>query len=354
MPAREPEEKMPERVRELVKELESPELSRRKNAVVELGKIGHPAAVPHLAKLLEDPDLAWRATVALTKIKDPAALPHLARALRFVYRPTVKRAAEEIIKRKDPSVIPYVAQALKAENEAIKRTAFSVLDRLQHPKALSYLVNHLRENPADKDQVIYTMSQIRYPHAVRLLAGMLKGAEPKTRADIANALGNTQQPQAFSHLVKLLKDENTNVRKWAAASLARSGKPAIPHLIEALKDEQSEVREQAYRSLVGQIGRPAIPALLHEIRTKKPASTAEAAAAVARLIERCEVRGGKYPHMTEIQLVLPYFHRNRDGNVTEPSQLIARALHATLNNQVTEKNARLYVKQLRALQGSLK
>jgi TolA-binding protein len=83
-PAPEPAADIPEDVRVRIDRLASPDSGIRFSAAVELGKKGHPAAVPALAKLLaDDEDLFVRraAARALGEIRETAAVPALIEAL---------------------------------------------------------------------------------------------------------------------------------------------------------------------------------------------------------------------------------------------------------------------------------
>ncbi len=72
------------------------------------------------------------------------------------------------------------------------------------------------------------------------------------------ALGN----EAVAALALLLKDEDSQVRRLAAESLAHGGKEAVGPLTEALKDPHAATREEAVRSLgrIGPDARDAVPA----------------------------------------------------------------------------------------------
>jgi len=140
----------------------------------------------------------------------------------------------------------------------------------------------------------------------------------KALQDSDEAVGRIGHPSAIPHLVKALQDPHPTVRMFAADALGEvTHVSAVPHLAKALQDEHVNVRKHAAIAL-GTIG--------HSIQGKS-------------------VRGKE---ARALQLVAEHFHK------PEQPKIIRKALLAALEGKVTAKNVRLYIKQLHALQGSVK
>lgn len=72
--------------------------------------------------------------------------------------------------------------------------------------------------------------------------------------EAAQALGQIGEP-AIPALIKALGDESTTVKSYAGMALGQIGEPAVPALLEALGDESLDVRSYALLALT-QIGTP--------------------------------------------------------------------------------------------------
>ena len=156
------------------------------------------------------------------------------------------------------------------------------------------------------------------PAKVREQLENLKFWHPQRRADAAAMLGQIGGAEVVPALAERLRDKHSNVRWHAAQALGNIGHVSgdVP-LAKALQDEEPNVRKRAAVSL-GMIGRA--------IQGKK--------------VEGKEAKA--------LQMVAEHFHERE-----EPA-IIQKVLQAALKGKITKENARLYVKQLRALQGSVK
>jgi len=154
---------------------------------------------------------------------------------------------------------------------------------------------------------------------VREIAKQIESNDDDVRWIAAHDLGKTRHPAAIPHLAKLLREDwNWNVRGSAATALANIAHPnAILPLVQALQDKQEPVRSHAIFAL-GKIGRK---------------------------MQGLEVEGKE---AKALQLVGKHFQPNEELGV------IRNAYQAAFEGKITEKNAGLYVKQLRALKGKVK
>lgn len=98
---------------------------------------------------------------------------------------------------------------------------------------------------------------------------------PAERAHAARALGmhGLQAQRAISRLVKLLKDDEIEVRFSAAEALTKidpTGQEIAPSLIQSLKDKDSSVRCRAINDLgeLGAVAQAAVPDLVESLKDK--------------------------------------------------------------------------------------
>jgi len=148
---------------------------------------------------------------------------------------------------------------------------------------------------------------------------------------------------------KFLKDPLEDVRKKAVYNLGQLGRvSSIPKLIEALHDPSFHVRSRAVEVLGG-FGQPhVIPHLVRALDDEHIITRTFAAKALGRIGRSIQDKPVRSKEAKALKLVGQYFHEQ------EQPHTVVDAFQAALNGKITTVNARLYVKQLRALKGSLK
>jgi len=312
---------IPPDVEELVKKLEHKNPSEREEAAQALGKKRHASAVPHLIKALQDPDDAVRGEVlrALGEIGDPRAGPHAEKAL--------------------------------ADAEPIVRSgAAAALGKLKYKPAIPLLVNALQD-PAWNVKIwaLWALGEIGDPATIPHQVKALEARDNDFRRHAVVALGKTRHEAAVPHVWKALDDSHKAVREaaaWAARNLgmALAGKRVetkeakalqlvAPHLAE--KEDSRVVKHALLAALDERVREADIGFLVRVFRSvagEKPVPTEAPGSTRAKALK----------------LVAPHFTPQEDLEV------VRQAISAALSGEITEKNARLYVKQLRALKGKLK
>jgi HEAT repeat protein len=232
------------------------------NAAWLLGRLGDSQAVEPLIPLLKDENAIVRYTTAkaLARLGSAKAIrplilaKHQSLNISFLEKRENESFLETLVQRFDvSSLIPL----LKDENPEIRNYAAKRLGHLGDYKAVEPLILLLK----DKDAVV------RYSTAKALARlGSTKAIRPlilathqslkvsshnpfSSRVDVSSLETLVQQFDA-SPLIPLLKDENAEVRNYAAKTLGFLGDSrAVEPLLPLLKDENVKVRNSAAKAL---------------------------------------------------------------------------------------------------------
>ena len=228
----------------------------KKAAIVALGAIGDPDAIPSLSiALLEDKNAGVRseAAQALGKIGDSKVADVLAKALQEDKSNKVRQKAAEALdqigwqpqsikarvfyylaknKKKDilkmgKEVLPVCIEALNSKDSAIRQESARILGELKFAEAVESLSRRLSED---------TSSSVR--------------------KNAANALGAIADPGAIPSLsIALLEDKNSSVRSEAAQALGKIGDSKVADaLAKALQEDKSKTVRQKAAEALDQIG----------------------------------------------------------------------------------------------------
>ena len=185
------------------------------------------------------------------------------------------------------------------------------------------------------------------PPRVREQVEKLQDRDGGIRASAAYALGYIGHESAIPHLVEALKDRNWYTRSEVVKALGVIGRASVvPHLLQACHDSNWAVRRQAEATLWTIQHEGVVPHLTKALQDPQLRRTAaDALLVLGRALQGKEVRGKE---AKALQLVAAHFHAD------EGPKLVEKAYRAALKGKVTKENARLYVKQLRAVEGSVK
>jgi len=169
------------------------------------------------------------------------------------------------------------------------------------------------------------------------------------RIAAARALGELRHPSAVPALSKAAqKGTGSGVEAEAMWALAKIDHPsAIPVLTQAIENTSRPYTGiEAAKALASMRHPGVIPALV-KYGDYFPRQR-EFAQALFEISQELKGKQTDNPHAKALQLVGSYFHRGEDLGV------IRKAYEAALKGKVTKENARLYVKELRALKGNVK
>jgi HEAT repeat protein len=195
---------------------------RRQSALVSLGRMRAPEAIPALAEALEDPDADIRVA-----------------ALRGLGRTGLPEAAEEILK--------YIAHGALRGPAAPLQNALLNCCRACPNLVLSYI---RRADDAVRPLLARVLGEIATPELDEELLLLASDPLPEVRASAARALGAAKPALALTALQTLATDEAWFVRLRAVVAMGELNDPrSIPVLIGTLCDPNRHVRLRSAAAL---------------------------------------------------------------------------------------------------------
>ena len=238
-------------------------LARSRNptlALVEMGsKASSDEVVTLLIQALQHPDWTIRkkAALALGSIGSKAAIPALVNAApsRWVGHPgdALGQIGFKVIlnKKRIPSkeegvvsVIPTLAAALQDEDWQIRTIATAALGLTSSEAAIPFLDSSLRDQDwRVRSTAATALGKINSDKTVNSLAIALQDQDWRVRrnAVYAAVYAIEQSDQTTPILLRLLNDDNENVRLGAAITLGGESDLAVPILINALQHNKDAV-----------------------------------------------------------------------------------------------------------------
>jgi HEAT repeat protein len=240
------------------------------------------AALPVLLEALDDPrkevrrvavELADRIGMDTT-LKPPTLIRALERRWRIEPDDWLREETAVSFSRfKTPEVKRVIRQGLESKNEAILTDSLYiglVLGSFFNPQKDPAVFRRCVELTGHADDRVrrqavralsYHAPEMLLPHAERFARDNV----PDVRAACASALGRAKDPAHLRFLLQLLEDKDETVRDRAFDAL---GSPAfaagLPKLVPLLRDDRYKYRAQW--AIVGMGGRPALAALMDELR----------------------------------------------------------------------------------------
>ena len=260
----------------------------KKEAVVALGKIGDPKAIPSLCiALLEDKDTDIRAKAAhaLGEIGDPKVVDALSKALledknksvrlksaealdKIGWRPTstrekvfysLARNKKQDIVKMGKEVVPIFIEALNNPSSEIRQDSVEILGNLKAVEATESLCKVLLEGTAVpvRRKTVEALGKIGDPKAIpSLCIALLEDKNTDIRAKAAQALGEIGDPKVVDALSKaLLEDNSKSVRLKSAEALGKIGdKKATEPLNQRLDTETDKAVRKAISDALFALG----------------------------------------------------------------------------------------------------
>lgn len=297
------ETKEPKAVNPLVGVLKDKNLTVRDEAARALGKIGDRNAVPKLVAMLKPAGMNTLAAArALQRLRQGKLAFGAVAGLLQSKDPNLKRCAIIVLgDMRDPRAVPLLAAFLK--NEQLQETTIRALARIGGPEAAKAMVPCLKTqtgwmvNPPGYTGVVSPYDTVApwgvYPALEEIgetcvvpdIIPMLKDADAERRSSAAQLLGVLKDPRAVDGLIGLLKDDGHGkeasepVCKIAAKALASIGdRRALPALLDTARNSRTcgSSAVEAIAELRDPESVEPLIALLNDPKTKT--SGAEAAA----------------------------------------------------------------------------
>ncbi|HID99598.1 MAG TPA: hypothetical protein EYP59_04825, partial [Thiotrichaceae bacterium] len=243
----------------LIPLLEDENSKVRASVAQALGRLGDAKVVDSLIALLEDKNSEVRASVsqALGRLGDAETVDSLIPLLKDKNSHVRESVAQALGSLGDVKVVDSLIALLKDYNFRVRYKTAQALVNLGSPKALRPLVLATHKsietphNPFSARLDANFLNLLIQKFDYSLLIELLKDENADVRNYAAKALGYLGDSKTVDALIALLKDENIKVRNSATKALGNLGdSKAIEPLILLLKDENAQMRNSAIQALV--------------------------------------------------------------------------------------------------------
>ena len=217
-------------------------------------------AVPALLEALQTRDLNLLAIYEQILARIPSASPVLIKTLATAHPILRARAADVIAISKDKSAVPALLDALQGEYFTVRARAALALGKIGDTRAIQPLLKILKD-PEDEVRIAgcLALGLFKDPSTFDDITNiLLDDIKIEVRQAAAKALGYTQHPAALPYLMEALRDSFWWYEREVQAgdlfdAIEKMGTVAVDSLIAALKDPEGTVRKYA-ALLLGRIG----------------------------------------------------------------------------------------------------
>ncbi len=245
----------------LITQLSDPNTAKRDQAARDLLGLGADA-VPSLIEALQTRDLSLLPVYQHLLARIPSGSPTLIKLLSTAHPLIRGRIAEVFGISKDRSAAPALLDALHGEFFTVRSRAAIALGRMSETRAIEPLLALLKDREDEvRIAACLALGFFKDPSTFdEVTTVLLDDPKIEVRQAAAKALGNTQHPKAVPYLMEALRDPFWWYEREVQAgdlfsAIEKMGAMAVEPLIEALKDNEGAVRK--YAALV--LGRIADP-----------------------------------------------------------------------------------------------
>ncbi|HVG18998.1 MAG TPA: HEAT repeat domain-containing protein, partial [Blastocatellia bacterium] len=237
----------------LIEQLQAEEVETRKAAIIALGRIGDPGAVPVLVQSLTDGgELSVVAAGALGKIGDRRAFVAL---LDLIGHPdaAVRQAAIAAINSLGhPEMAARAMRLLDDPDPLVRESAVKIAGYFGYAECADLLLDRCRdEEEGVRRAAVEHLPYLEDGRVVPALVDAIENGTPRVRAAAANAFGQVESAVALPHLLAALSDPDPWVRYFATRSIGRhrytESLDALTRMAQT--DDASHVRIAAVDSL---------------------------------------------------------------------------------------------------------
>jgi HEAT repeat protein len=167
---------------------------------------------------------AQSVTSALEEKGDTKAIEALIAALKDNDSNARRRAADDLGELKDKRAVEPLIAALKDSDSSVRKSAAKALGKIKDSRAVDPLIQALKDEEISS-KAAFALGEIRDKKAVKPLIQALKDNSGYDNRDIflfekaALALGKIGDAKAVEPLIVAQKNDDTQVRSWAALAL---------------------------------------------------------------------------------------------------------------------------------------
>jgi HEAT repeat protein len=257
------------------RELASPEVELRRQAVRRLSRLPHNARTRLLERALSDTDVEVRLTAAeVGKSLDDFDIG--ARVLTWLSdpEPRLRLAAADVLRaRPSDAALLSLGRALSDADPAVRTASARALGESRNAEAVVALLGRLDDPVPDvREAVADALGRVGDKRAVVPLIGKVEDTVPSVRRAVARALGELFDVRAVSALVLVLRDADESVRVAVLDALGRLGDAsAVPSIVAVLNARATGSAREASLRALGRIGSPdAFSAMVAELSFDEP------------------------------------------------------------------------------------
>jgi HEAT repeat protein len=255
---------------------------------------GTPPTVRRAVAALDSPDAEQQmaGVRSLVDTDHPAARDALIRALNHPVKNIRMAAAIDFPPPRDPRIIPGLIEATQSGDfleQWYPGREFNLRLSIERtgPPAIPILLKLLQDQKTlFRIYAADELGRLGEKRAQPALLDMLTDKNHFVRSKSARALGNIGEKAAVPHLVQALGDEAEDVRAEAAAALGKIGHNTVTELVAALEDDSTKVRAAAAVALGQLRARPAVSKLLEHLQQESSEVRAAVALALGRIGDR--------------------------------------------------------------------
>lgn len=199
-----------------------------------------------------DPDVRVRACEALARLGNPAAVSSLFRLIGDRDARVSQAAAAAIQSLGSLETKRLALEQARSTDTRTRRAALRIISYFGYPEGLDVLIEAMNDDDEKiREAAIYGLPLVDDPRGTEALLASVEHPEPRTRSAVMRALGQTSaEPAVVAALMQGLADPEAWVRYYACQSLGRlQVEAASTAIVASMGDATGQVRVAAVEAL---------------------------------------------------------------------------------------------------------